>query len=702
MEPTIQSAKTAVLAAATNAPAPPLKLENASNVQILVYNVSHVDVIVGVNRDLQQENLQNMTSMEDVASTQILARPRFNRFYPLTLQIEDALLALGDDASIIDCEHDPNQEELDRRRSSGLTRTPSGEHLTGTMSPAQTNAAVAAGAALVHAREECNGHRHMSLHSAASTHSLLSMTGSGVILPVGFNFSQLAVEEDSWGSLSVKTNDAGGLDLSQAPAVCAKPPQVCSIMLPLVSQLLFTWLGIVEGEDADTTLGPDEETHKIVILVSGCGTPRNRALPIESNSTKAAARIIKLFIERTCPSVEVTCLDSGLDIFHYDQNVRFCNDVLLPAVNQIRNPLVSRFGNQWQKRLGMTVALTDGSPARLAALNASLRQYRPNYLHMWQLKSFWYELKFLGSDLIFQTFETMETKPPVPIADLEPDCRLAVEEMRKYKQEFIEAKRAGKLRDMEDFWLRKSRKVVLSVLMVQAPGDSEPRFYRGMNLEVSLPTGSLCAERNVIGTALASNQTLRRQDFRYITVLSVALDNVPTQTNAPSSLRENHSAADIEFQTARTLTPDHMRADIGSSIRAVPSQLSIASTTPEHSPLLRPVSAQIPRSKTTMSTLTVPSSPSSLATQGKVDTSIGSKPPSPRRNYRRPRSQSSSLSVYSGNGNNSRFAGERNPIEPCGACNEWLKKIAEVNPTFKVVTFPNSDCQEAFVHDIEN
>jgi hypothetical protein len=28
-----------------------------------------------------------------------------------------------------------------------------------------------------------------------------------------------------------------------------------------------------------------------------------------------------------------------------------------------------------------------------------------------------------------------------------------------------------------------------------------------------------------------------------------------------------------------------------------------------------------------------------------------------------------------------------NPIAPCGACNEWLRKIAEVNPDFKVGFF---------------
>jgi hypothetical protein len=35
---------------------------------------------------------------------------------------------------------------------------------------------------------------------------------------------------------------------------------------------------------------------------------------------------------------------------------------------------------------------------------------------------------------------------------------------------------------------------------------------------------------------------------------------------------------------------------------------------------------------------------------------------------------------------------ERNPLGPCGSCIEWLKKIAEVNPDFKIITFTDSSC----------
>ena len=32
-----------------------------------------------------------------------------------------------------------------------------------------------------------------------------------------------------------------------------------------------------------------------------------------------------------------------------------------------------------------------------------------------------------------------------------------------------------------------------------------------------------------------------------------------------------------------------------------------------------------------------------------------------------------------------------NPLKPCGSCSEWLKKIAEVNPAFKVLSFTDSN-----------
>ena len=37
-----------------------------------------------------------------------------------------------------------------------------------------------------------------------------------------------------------------------------------------------------------------------------------------------------------------------------------------------------------------------------------------------------------------------------------------------------------------------------------------------------------------------------------------------------------------------------------------------------------------------------------------------------------------------------------NPLRPCGACHEWLKKIAESNPYFQIVTFTDVDCHGVY------
>lgn len=83
--------------------------------------------------------------------------------------------------------------------------------------------------------------------------------------------------------------------------------------------------------------------------------------------------------------------------------------------------------------------------------------------------------------------------------------------------------------------------------------DSTIRLYRGTNMEVSMPTGSLCAERNVIGTALAADLTLRRQDLKYIAVYSACLDPLPNETTSP-----NASLLNTPMQSNNTVFGNHL------------------------------------------------------------------------------------------------------------------------------------------------
>jgi hypothetical protein len=54
-------------------------------------------------------------------------------------------------------------------------------------------------------------------------------------------------------------------------------------------------------------------------------------------------------------------------------------------------------------------------------------------------------------------------------------------------------------------------------------------------MEVSMPTGSLCAERNVIGTALSDDITLRREDIKMVAVYAASMP-LPAQINRTGSV----------------------------------------------------------------------------------------------------------------------------------------------------------------------
>ena len=124
-------------------------------------------------------------------------------------------------------------------------------------------------------------------------------------------------------------------------------------------------------------------------------------------------------------------------------------------------------------------------------------------------------------DIECHSFEEIATEPAVKIHQTDSTVRLAVAELIKFKEEFYAIQEDKTIEtDLSSFWLRKTKKPVLAVLLVQKPGQ-RPKLYRGTNMEVSMPTGSLCAERNVIGSALADDLTLRRQDLKVIVVYSV-------------------------------------------------------------------------------------------------------------------------------------------------------------------------------------
>lgn len=78
-----------------------------------------------------------------------------------------------------------------------------------------------------------------------------------------------------------------------------------------------------------------------------------------------------------------------------------------------------------------------GTPARVAAISAGLRRYRPTYLHMWELKSFWYDARLSTNDVDVVEFTHVETRPSVSLDNesLDAGVRELAKQMRRYKDE---------------------------------------------------------------------------------------------------------------------------------------------------------------------------------------------------------------------------------------------------------------------------
>ena len=101
---------------------------------------------------------------------------------------------------------------------------------------------------------------------------------------------------------------------------------------------------------------------------------------------------------------------------------------------------------------------------------------------------------------------------------------LAIQELKLWRDDYLRQKQSrppelkANHKHEEVFFHRKGLKEVLCVVVikdrfaVEGPAGSLVAI-RGINAEVSLPTGTLCAERNAIGTALCRFPRLEREIY---------------------------------------------------------------------------------------------------------------------------------------------------------------------------------------------
>ncbi|RLN32659.1 hypothetical protein BBJ28_00019139, partial [Nothophytophthora sp. Chile5] len=326
-------------------------------------------------------------------------------------------------------------------------------------------------------------------------------------------------------------------------------------------------------------------------------------------------------------------------------------------------------------------------------------------------------------------FENIEASPCVPPSKADAMTQMLVREMRLFRDQFLAAEGEG---EVSSFWLRKSRKPVLAVLLIEKASTvkGEPPtivVQRGMNCEVSMPTGSLCAERNAIGSALASDPTLTRRALKMIGVLGLNLGaggEKPATT--PTSVAMNGNEGEAGSQVGQKAVESSAGlssptfAETPASRASTSSEPATAASRPATELLpvqIRPLEegSSVQSSPEAVASRDAPAASSSNAHSGRSNGRRGGRgrgkrallvPPenknanltSPRK-PKRPRTFSfDEVAVEQ----MMRVAAppDRNPLAPCGACKEWLVKIAEANPSFRVVTFENSRCRNVYINQL--
>jgi len=184
-------------------------------------------------------------------------------------------------------------------------------------------------------------------------------------------------------------------------------------------------------------------------------------------------------------------------------------------------------GADWSRRLRVLLSASTGTAAMLTGLVAALGRWHPQILAVPNARQ---EPEVRDGRLVghivkarLAPLREVGDRVALGAGQLDEAGRLAVQAMTSWKEDFVRARpvRADAGGDDESqFWFRKGRKEVLATLVFHGPGG-ELSVVRGVNMEVSLPTGTLCAERNAIGTALALHPALRRADLQAVAVLGL-------------------------------------------------------------------------------------------------------------------------------------------------------------------------------------
>ena len=274
-----------------------------------------------------------------------------------------------------------------------------------------------------------------------------------------------------------------------------------------------------------------EKQRKLALLLLSTG-PTAPKHAQRGHSTELVTAALKVCLERSGVAAGVE-----LQHHHFDTGSPHAFSDLPEFIRSLnrtlggyRRAVVAQHGDSWAEHFDVTLSVNTGTTAVIAGLVRGTEEFKPSMMHVsearrWPEDSRGLPRSFKAEDL---GRDDVRQAPAVPLSEFreDPVVQLACEAMRDWRTRYREARpdapTEANRRNEDQFWFRKGTQEVLAVIVVRDQNDpSGMRVFAGVNLEVSLPTGTLCAERNTIGTAFASMPRLERKDFLAVAVLGL-------------------------------------------------------------------------------------------------------------------------------------------------------------------------------------
>jgi hypothetical protein len=196
--------------------------------------------------------------------------------------------------------------------------------------------------------------------------------------------------------------------------------------------------------------------------------------------------------------------------------------------------VADRYASDWRKAFKLYLSVSTGTTLMISAISLTFAEWSPEVQTISKARHLLQCTPTHPSRVytpITQELSSIKEWVEVDEDQLNEASLLAVHEVRQWREDYLEQRqlRPQELKTSDEeavFFHRKGLKEVLCVVVIcdrhgaeNQPGQLIP--IRGINLEVSLPTGTLCAERNAIGTALCRFPQLERSDIKAVAVLSL-------------------------------------------------------------------------------------------------------------------------------------------------------------------------------------